>query len=304
MPDRTLNVVMAFAICSIMAVLVTGSLGDLFALRLTSLEQGTGMLTADLPLAFVGMLHQGLGLPADSTLFAVSLIGWSLGILVLTAFPRTRMDAVLMLHPGAMMMVLAGAGFGAFGLVALFAAIRQAAMSRAMVDLPMMGITMALAAATVPEFERLILPLGSVLFLTAPTVLLERQMLSYYLIVFLPALTVLALTADLGPELLVRNAPDVSAPNLAISAIAAPSLVWAAFAPKTRRLALALFVLFAALSLSGRSGLDWPVLAAAIAGASAIRGRFGFWPEVIGAAATTVIAGFLGMGLTDLRSWS
>lgn len=303
MPNRTAHIAVAFAICSVMAVLVAGSPSDQFQSRLTSLEESTSVFAADLPLAIVRALHQGLGVPADFALHAMSLMGWGVGVLVLMAFSRTQMDAVLMLHPGAVMMVLAGAGFGAFGLVALFAAIRQAAMSRAMVDLPMMGLTMALAAATVPEFERLILPLGSVLFLTAPPVLLERQMLSYYLIVFLPALTVLALTAGFGRELLVRSVPDLSGPNLAIAAIAAPSLAWAAFAPRTRRLALALFILFAALSLSGREGLDWPVLAAAIAGASANRGRFGVWPEVMGAAATAMIAGFLGMGLTGLHSW-
>ncbi|MEM9284768.1 MAG: hypothetical protein AAGA39_02695 [Pseudomonadota bacterium] len=298
MPSVPLRLAAIFGIVSLAVVMFAASPGELRMLRAGSMEDGSLVFASDLPLIVASAIHRLSGLGSLPALMTVSIAGWALGAAVLSALPRTRKDAVLMLHPASVLMVTSGAGFGAFGLVALFAAIRHAASGRAMVDLPVLGLAMGLAALTVPEFERLILPLASVLFLTAPPVMLERQIFSYYLIVFLPALTILGLAAGLGRDLLARATPDLSGPNLAIAVIAVPSLLWAAGSRKTRRLALVLFILFAAMSLAGREGLDWPVLAAAIAGASAIRGRFGLIPEVIGAVATVLVAGFLTMGLT------
>ncbi|MEO1657422.1 MAG: hypothetical protein AAFR65_06845 [Pseudomonadota bacterium] len=304
MRDGTVRLAIVFSGLSLIALFLAGVPKELLVLRAGDLAEPAPAIASDLPLMLAAGLHHGMNLGDRAALLIVSITGWLIGTLILTKIPRTRKDAVLMLHPGSILMVAAGAGLGAFGLITLFASIRHAAMSRAMADLPVVGLAMALAALTVPEFERLVLPLASVLFLTAPPAMLQRQIFSYYLIVFLPALTILALAAGFGREFLGRSAPVFTGPNLAIAAIALPSLLWAAVAKQTRRLALALFILFVAMSLAGRDGFDWPVLAAAIAGASAIRGRFGPLPEVIGAFAAVLIVAFLAMGLTGPGSWS
>ncbi|MEM7739423.1 MAG: hypothetical protein AAF225_01320 [Pseudomonadota bacterium] len=296
MRDRQVLLAAIFTALGMVSLTQTNWFNGLLAARLASLGGDASFFASDIPLVIASLL------PVEPliALRLTSIAGWICGTIFLLLFSRTRRDAVLMLHPAAVVMTAAGAGFGAFGLITLFGALRRAALSRAMVDLPMIGLAMALATLTVPEFERLILPLASVLFLIAPPAMLERQILSFYLIVFLPALTILGLAAGLGRDLLSPSPTETVTANMAIAAIAAPGLLWSSFAQPTRRFALVLLILFAVLSFTGRQGLDWPVLAAALAGSSAMRGRFGVLPETLGAVVTVGVISTLRQELLSI----
>ncbi|MEO1041274.1 MAG: hypothetical protein AAFX52_03200 [Pseudomonadota bacterium] len=297
MRDRPATLAVIFAGAATALLTQSNWFSDLTAMRLASLGDQSAPIASDLPLVIASVL----ALDPMVALRLTSIIGWVSGAVLLILFSTTRRDAVLMLHPAALVMTAVGAGFGAFGLITLFGAIRRTALSRAMVDLPMVGLAMAFATLTVPEFERLLLPLASVLFLIAPPAMLERQMLSFYLIVFLPALTVLGLSVGLGRDLVAPSAPANIEPTVAIAAIAAPGLLWTGIAKPTRRLALVFLFLFTVMSFTDRDGLDWPVLTAALASASALRGRFGVFPEALGAIATLGVMGLLADGMLDLR---
>nr|WP_233061363.1 glycosyltransferase [Parvularcula mediterranea] len=179
--------------------------------------------------AFTGEVIFALRAEADGS----HLLGIATGILGLIgcfAFfyrrPWAEGFIPLLAHPAVGVAVFAGWGLPVLAVLLFFVTAQRVETARRPVSVPALGVALLLCALTVPDFGLVALAFASPLFFIAPKAMIDRHMLSFYLVALFPALIAMALGALLfglpgrggavGPELITASLP-LSLTPLAIS---------------------------------------------------------------------------------------
>lgn len=186
-----------FAVILIMAgsLALTGIVtwtADIFSSRLAILEGVSGFTPGmDITMWLARMISSLPGVGDTVALsVATSLAVPTLGIISYTTaadrFGRLMRTCLVSTHPLTLALVLGGAGWTAVGLYVLWRAISILPRRRPHQGLAGSGLAIAFAWAAVPDFSAFLFPLAVTLFLCAPRHMLNRFMLSYYLVLFAP----------------------------------------------------------------------------------------------------------------------
>lgn len=282
------------AAASVLVLELTGTAGALYSWRVAA-GDGAASGVLDLGLSLPRALA-GPDRPLEALVMAGSILGWVLCLPVL-ADRRGRPRFALLLHPAAIIMVAGGLGLAFLGLSALIVILYRMSREGRPGDVPLLGLALLLAAATVPRFELLFLAVVSPLFLLAPKDMLKRNMAAFYIIVLAPTLLLLTIAAGFGPQAMTGSDLPRPEPMFSIAApvtLAAPAAALAVAAPRLWRLAVVLGALVTAAFLGSGASLFWPVALAGLGGAFSARfsGHRGL--EVVHVGAVTLAAFLVG----------
>jgi hypothetical protein len=167
----------------------------------------------------------GLGAEPILAVAAAGIAGHVLAIGVVQTTERMARWRPMLHHPAAILLTVCGLGFAVLGLLVFAAAITELVERDRAADVPALGVALLLLALGLPRFGELFLFVVSPLFLAAPSAMLLRHMMSFYLIALLPALVVLGVglvTQPPGSEGLKGSAAVFAAATVAIGVFATP----------------------------------------------------------------------------------
>jgi hypothetical protein len=284
--EERLSLVLAGLSCAAIAAgqawLETG-----FEARLLSYLTDQGV--PDLHLRLTALFS--LVIPAPLALGLLSYVAWAGCAAGSSRFAWLRPYRPLFFHPAAVMMTALGFGLAAAVLLLVFISFERVLALRTTAAVPGLGIAYLAAVLALPSSASLLLVLIAPLFALAPKIMLERYMVSFYLVVAMPAVTTALLLASLSPAPAPALVPTFEAGGLFPLLLLAPAMPLAAGSEAMKRLLFVLAVVTFGVLMTG--GLPGPfrLLTAALAASFALRDRVSPAAE-IGASAGVVVAAF------------
>lgn len=250
-----------------LAAVLLGSADDaLFALRLQEFAVASDAA------AFMGRRLAAFT-REPVALSVASIAGWALAPAILSVIPGARGKAILAAHPAALILAFGGMGLAASALLLVFVSIGTVAEDDRAETVPLLGITLLLAALCIPRFEAMALAFVSPLFLVAPRDMLARNMASFYVIALLPLTVAIGLgvhffglprppAETIHPAAIIASIPLSVAPLL---------LAMLAASQREGRQAAALAVICVGIFLAPGVNAVFAVLALSLAAAVLIR---------------------------------
>ncbi|MCQ8185774.1 hypothetical protein [Parvularcula maris] len=257
-----------------------------FAERLAGYLTGAGV--PDIHLRLAGLLAHILPLPFSMAL--VSYAGWAVASAGASRLPWLRPYLPLFFHPAAVLMTAMGYGLAAVVLLLVFISFERVLALRTPAAVPGLGIAYLAGVLAVPSSASLLLVLIAPLFALAPRIMLERYMVSFYLVVAMPAVTAALLLASLSTAPAPALVPTFQAGGLFPLLLLAPAVPLAAGSEAMKRLLFVLGVVtFGILMTDSLSG-PFRLLTAALAASFALRSRVSPMAEIGSGAGVTLAA--------------